>query len=44
MWGELYVPQINDQSPHNPHFYENFNERPFSKIPKANIYGILTKN
>jgi hypothetical protein len=44
MWGEVYEPLVDDQWPHNPYFVENSHERPFSIIPKANIYGFLTKN
>jgi hypothetical protein len=43
IWGEVYEPLLDDQWPHNPHFFENSHERPFSKIPKANTYGFLTK-
>jgi hypothetical protein len=43
MWGEVYEPLIDDQWPHNPIFVENSHERPFSIIPKANTYEILTK-
>jgi hypothetical protein len=35
---------LNDQWPHNPHFFvENSHERPFSIILKANTYGFLAK-
>jgi hypothetical protein len=34
---------VDDQWPHNPHFVENSQERPFSIIPKANAYGFSTK-
>ena len=43
MLGEVYEPLVNDQWPHNPIFVENSHERQFSIIPKANIYGFLTK-
>src|SRR5699024_12347334 len=43
MWGEVYEPMVDDQSPQNPHFAENSHERPFSIIPKANTYEFLTK-
>jgi hypothetical protein len=43
MWGEVNEPLVNDQWPHNPHFFENSHERPFSIIPKATTYGFLTK-
>ena len=43
MCSEVYEPLDEDQWPHNPHFVENSHERPFSIIPKANTYGILTK-
>jgi hypothetical protein len=43
MWGEVYEPLVDDQRPHNPDFFENSYERPFSIIPKANTYGYLTK-
>jgi hypothetical protein len=43
MWGEVYEPLVDDQSPHNPHFYRKFHERPFSIIPKDNTYEFLTK-
>jgi hypothetical protein len=44
MWGEVNEPLDNDQLPQNPCFVENSHERPFSIIPKANIYGFFTKN
>jgi hypothetical protein len=44
MLGEVYEPLVDDQSPHNPHFYRKFHERPFSIIPKDNTYEFLTKN
>jgi hypothetical protein len=43
MWSEVNETLVNDQWPHNPIFVENSHERPFSIIPKANIYGFLTK-
>jgi hypothetical protein len=43
MWGEVYEPLVDYQWPHNPHFDENNHERPFSIIPMANTYDILTK-
>jgi hypothetical protein len=43
MWGEVYEALIDDQWPHNPHFFENSHERPFSIIPKANTYEFFTK-
>jgi hypothetical protein len=43
MWGEVNEPLVNDQWPHNPHFFEYSHERPFSIIPKANTYGFSTK-
>jgi hypothetical protein len=43
MWVEVYEPLIDDQWPHNPHFFGNSHERPFSIIPKANTYAFLTK-
>jgi hypothetical protein len=43
MWGAVYEPLIDDKWPHNPHFYENCHERPFSIILEANIYGFFTK-
>jgi hypothetical protein len=43
MWGAVYEPLVDDQWPHNPHFFENSQERPFSIIPKANTYDFLTK-
>jgi hypothetical protein len=43
MWGEVYEPLIDDQWPHNTHFFGNSHERPFSIILKANTYGFLTK-
>jgi hypothetical protein len=30
MWGEVYVPLVDDQWPHYPNFVENGHERPFS--------------
>jgi hypothetical protein len=33
MWGEVYEPLVDDQWPHNPHFFKNSHERPFSIIP-----------
>jgi hypothetical protein len=42
MWGEVYEPLVDDQWPHNPHFFfKNSHERPFSIIP--NTYEFLTK-
>jgi hypothetical protein len=41
--GEVNEPLVNDQWPHNLHFFENSHERSFSVIPKANTYGFLTK-
>jgi hypothetical protein len=26
MWGEVYVPLVNDQWPHNPHFCRKYHE------------------
>jgi hypothetical protein len=43
MWGEVYEPLVDDQWPQSPHFVKNSHERPFSIIPKANMYGFLTK-
>jgi hypothetical protein len=43
MWGEVYEPLVDDQWPHTPIFDESSIERPFSIIPKANTYGLLTK-
>jgi hypothetical protein len=43
MCGQMNEPMLNDQWPHNPHFFKNSHEWPFSKIPKANTYRILTK-
>ena len=43
MWGEVYEPLVNDKWPHNPHFVENSDQRPFSIILKANTYEFLTK-
>ena len=43
MCGEVYEPLVNDKWPHNPHFGENSDQRPFSIILKANTYGFLTK-
>jgi hypothetical protein len=43
MWGEVYKPLVDDQWPHNPDFVKNSHERPFSKIPKVNTYGFLSK-
>jgi hypothetical protein len=43
MWGDVYVPLVDDEWPHNPIFVVNSHERPFSIIPKANTYGFLTK-
>src|SRR6187455_1359752 len=43
MWGEVYEPLVDDQWPHNPHFYENSHERPFSIILEPKTYGFLTK-
>jgi hypothetical protein len=43
MWGEVNEPLVNDQWPHNPHFFKNSHERSFSVILKANTYGFLTK-
>jgi hypothetical protein len=33
MWGMVYEPLVDDQWPHNPHFVEISQERPFSIIP-----------
>jgi hypothetical protein len=35
MWGEVNEPLVNDEWPHDPHFFENIHERPFSIIPKS---------
>jgi hypothetical protein len=51
MWGEVYEPLVDDQWPHNPHFFmkiamsdlENCHERPFLIILEAKTYGFLTK-
>jgi hypothetical protein len=43
MWGMVYELLVDDQWPHNPHFVENSQERPFSIIPKANAYRFSTK-
>jgi hypothetical protein len=43
MWCEVYEHLADDQRLHNPIFVENSHERPFSIIPKANTYEILTK-
>src|SRR5688572_28906843 len=43
MRGEVYEPLVDDQWPHNPHFCQNSHERTFSRIPKHNTYGFLTK-
>jgi hypothetical protein len=43
MWGMVYEPLVDDQWPHNPHFVENSQERPFSIILKANAYEFSTK-
>jgi hypothetical protein len=44
MWGQVYEPLVIDQWPHNPHFFKNSHERPFSIIPKANTCSFFTKN
>jgi uncharacterized protein YukJ len=44
MWGEVYEPLVDDKWPHNPHFYENSHERPFSIILEAKTYGFLPRN
>jgi hypothetical protein len=43
MWGEVNMTLVNDQWPHNPHFFWKWHERPISIIPKANTYGFFTK-
>jgi hypothetical protein len=43
MWVQVYESLVDDQWPHNTHFYRKYHERPFSIIPKANTYGFLTK-
>jgi hypothetical protein len=43
MWGMVYEPLVDDPWPHNPHFVENSQERPFSIIPKVNAYKFSTK-
>jgi hypothetical protein len=44
MWGEVYEPLVDDQWPHNPIFFENSHEWPFSIIQKANTYNFWPKN
>jgi hypothetical protein len=43
MWGEVYVPLVDDQCPCNPYFDENCHEQLFSIIRKDNIYKFFTK-
>jgi hypothetical protein len=40
MWGQVYEPLVDDQWPHNPHFFRKEHEHPFSKV---NTYGFLTE-
>jgi hypothetical protein len=42
MWGEVYEPLVHDQCHTTSFFDENIHERPFSIIPKANMYRFLT--
>jgi hypothetical protein len=44
MWGEVYETLVDNQWPHNPYFFKNSHERPFSIIPKSNTYGFLPRN
>jgi hypothetical protein len=43
MWGQVYELLFDGQRLHNAHFYRKSNGQPFSIIPKANTYGLLTK-
>jgi hypothetical protein len=40
---EVYEPLVEYQWPHNPYFFEDSHERPFSIVPKANTFGFLIK-
>jgi hypothetical protein len=40
---QVYEALVDDEWPHNPHFFRKYYDRSFSKIPKANTYRFLTK-
>jgi hypothetical protein len=42
MWIEVYEPLVHDYWPHNAYFCRKLHQRPFTIIPKANIYIFLT--
>src|SRR5688500_19681494 len=43
MWADPTRRSSDHKCHTTPNFVENSHERPFSKIPKANTYGFLTK-